>query len=213
MQNGIFIAGTSTFVGKTFIGSALCEHLYQKKISVKPFKIIESGFNNKQKSDCYAYHKAVDNSIDMNVITPYKFKQVCSTSRAAFLSKTKICLNELCKHIKKHSKKQDYLIIEAAGGILSPLCADASNLTFARKLDLPILLVTEDKLGCINDVLLNLALFKTYSLQCRYIVLNQMQQKTVTDDTNNIKELQQYTKVKIIFNRYKKKNFLDEIRI
>ena len=57
------------------------------------------------------------------------------------------------------------------------------------KLKLPVLLVAPDRLGTINQVLLNAEAIKNCGLELRAVILNQMLKHDVTSDLNNLEEL------------------------
>jgi len=219
-NKGFFIAGTGTDVGKTYIGCVLSAFLYQQGITVAPFKPIESNCliidNKLHANDANMYFKAIDKSITDAIIAPYRFKQICSTARAAKLNQKKITLFDIVEHINinKIFRNNSILIVEGAGGMLSPLCYDGFNIDLAKKLGLPIILVASNKLGVINDILLNLKLFDSYDLDCQYIILNDTDNDTVAnDDMNNLNELKEYTKIKIVQNDYNSHSFLQQIKI
>jgi dethiobiotin synthetase len=216
MNKGVFIAGTGTDVGKTYIGSALCASLYQKNVAIAPFKPIESDClmtaNKLYAKDAMMYFDAVDKTISDNIITPFRFKQTCSTARAATINHQKIILSDILNHINEHNNHNSILIVEGAGGMLSPFCYDGLTIDLAKKLSLPIILVASNKIGVINDVLLNLDLFTKHNLKCEYIILNNIDNNN-SGDMDNVVELQQYTNIKIIYNDYNSHHFVKYIKI
>ena len=80
---------------------------------------------------------------------------------------------------------------DGAGGFYSPLASDGLNSDLARLLNLPVILVAENRLGCINQVLLTLeAIYKT-GLEVPAIVLNQSirKEQNPVDVINNITDI------------------------
>ena len=86
---GIYITGTDTDVGKTYIGSQIVEQLDEMGISVVPRKPIESGCQlsngELQPGDAKKYFTAVNGKIPLVEICPYRFEPAISPQRAARL--------------------------------------------------------------------------------------------------------------------------------
>ena len=61
-------------------------------------------------------------------------------------------------------------MVEGAGGFYSPLCEDGLNADLAKALQLPILLIANDQLGCINHILLTAEAIKQKELQLMAII-------------------------------------------
>ncbi len=213
-MKGIFITGTNTGVGKTWVGSQLVKHLYLKGINVVPQKPIESGCTIKDQKlfaeDAYAYYQACKGSTKMAQITPFRFSQVCSPARASVLSNMPLKLVDVVEHIKKSASKGSTVVVEGAGGIYSPLTTDALNIDLAKKINLPVLLVAEDALGTINAILLSLKAIESAGLKCIAIVLNETAERE-KGDIDNYHELKQYTNLPIIKNHFKDNDAISKI--
>jgi len=94
---------------------------------------------------------------------------------------------------KSDNVKENFLYVEGAGGFYSPLCADGLNADLASTLGLPILLVAENRLGCINQVLLTLEAIERRGLVLSAIVLNNVSKNEdnpkFNSNMNNYKDL------------------------
>ena len=118
------------------------------------------------------------------------------------MSQQPLTLEQITNHIHKQQQTNSFFIIEGAGGLYSPLTTDALNIDLAKHFHLPIILVANNQLGCINEILLSLEAIKKHHLNCIAIVLNQVEEKHSSDDTDNINELALYTNIAIIENRF-----------
>jgi len=164
-RSGVFISGTDTDVGKTYIGAQLVAQLHKMNVHVVPRKPIESGCQLKQgalhPNDAAQYYFAVNKNVCLEDICPYRFEPPISPQRAARLVNLPISVAEVQTACLKNINKNDFLTVEGAGGFYSPLCEDGLNADLAEALQLPVLLVANDQLGCINHILLTIEAIQT----------------------------------------------------
>ena len=153
----VFITGSGTSVGKTYFTCSLIDLIIKKGLKVSPYKPIETGckkINNKLiPNDSKKFYKLVNKSIDIKLINPYRFQQPISPNRAIQLSKKEINIKNYVEKVKK-LPKNDFLIIEGAGGLCSPISSDGLNIDLIKKMNLKTILVVKDEIGAINNTLL-----------------------------------------------------------
>ncbi len=209
-NNGLFITGTDTGVGKTFIGTQIVSLLHNNNINAVPRKPIESGCRiiNKElvPEDANLYFNAANAKIPLNQICPYRFEPAISPQRAARLINQPIYLDDVTAACTNEISNTDYLIVEGAGGFYSPLCEDGKNSDLAKKLSLPVLLVANDQLGCINHILLTAEAINNQGLILSLIILNH-NGKEDNHNMNNFDDLKLLINVPII--KFKKNEILD----
>lgn len=176
-MQGVFITGTSTEVGKTYIGVLLARQLRQQGITVIPRKPIESGCLKRGDEliphDASALKKAAGYEGDLSEVCPYRFEPPISPQRAARLVNTTLTTEQLVSACL-HGSETGFLLVEGAGGFYSPLSEDGLNADLAMALQLPILLIANDALGCLNQVLLNDEAIKSRGLNLAGVILNSM---------------------------------------
>ena len=176
-MQGVFITGTSTEVGKTFVGTSIASALTQRKIKVIPRKPIESGCTRRGEElipqDAAALKAAANYQGSLSEVCPYRFEPPISPVRAAHLA-DKILTTEQLLSICLEGSEEGFLLVEGAGGFYSPLAENGLNADLAVALKLPILLVADDRLGVISQVLLNVEAIKIRGLPLAGIVLNQI---------------------------------------
>jgi len=193
-MKGLFITGTDTDVGKTYIACLIAAELKSKGINVIPKKPVESGCElingNLYPNDAALLLKASQSNLSLDTVCPFRFEEAISPARAAKVNNQKIQLNELISICTAdNNSENDFIITEGAGGFYSPLCEDGLNADLAEKLNLPILLVANDKLGCINHILLSLEAISARQLSVAAIVLNQCDALSPLNETNNLEDL------------------------
>ena len=208
MNKKIFITGTNTEVGKTFITKNLIERVQLKGYSVSPYKPVETGCIKKLLTliprDSMIYYRAINKKIALDQINPYRFLEPISPAAAIKRSKRKVTINDYLSKFKD-LPNSDLTIIEGAGGLCSPLAPDGYNIDLIRKVKVPTVLVAKDEIGVINNVVLNLSMLQKYKIKVLAIVLNR-KVSSQPDGMNNYKEIQSLTKVPLIQILNKKEN-------
>lgn len=178
MTQGVFITGTDTGVGKTYIGTALAHLLTQRGVRVCPRKPVESGClrdgDGLLPQDAVSLHEASRSHEPLERVCPYRLEAPLSPERAAALEGLPLSLERLVSACKAGVAQDDFQLVEGAGGFYSPLTADGLNADLAMALDLPVLLVTADRLGAIHQVLVTAEAIERRGLALADVVLNQV---------------------------------------
>ena len=174
-RRGIFVTGTDTGVGKTFLATRLIRSLKRLDIPVIPRKPVESGCKRVGDrlipADALALGEAAGSQANLNEICPFRLEHPLSPERAARLEGIDYDLLDLAKTCQVPSDR--FLIVEGAGGFYSPLAPNGLNADLALHLNLPVLLVAADRLGCINHVLLTVDAIALRDLTLAAVVLSQ----------------------------------------
>jgi dethiobiotin synthetase len=197
-MQGLFITGTDTDVGKTWVGVQLAQWLTKKNIDTAPRKPAESGcrFSDGKlvPADATQYFQAINQHESLEAICPYRFSLATAPDQAALHSGQHLSLEMLVKACQ--CKTDQFLLVEGAGGFYSPIAEQALNADLAQALSLPILIVAADRLGCQNHVLLTLEAIAQRSLKIVAIILNQTSPKP-NDDFDNATALRARTSTPI----------------
>jgi dethiobiotin synthetase len=187
-MKGIFITGTDTDVGKTYVTSLLAQQLAAAGLNVSARKPVASGCTHGC-VDAEALAQATGE--DSNVVCPYRFAPAISPERAMRQAGKIITLTDC---VKVCNNSAHFTLVEGAGGWLSPLCSDGDNADLAQQLALPVVLVASNRLGCINQTRLTLQAIQQRGLTCIAIVLNDAQPNA---DAENLIDLQARVNVPI----------------
>jgi dethiobiotin synthetase len=204
-MHGIFVTGTDTGVGKTAIAAGLAWALRNQKINVgvmKPFATANRIFSKRYRSQdtaILARASAVnDHDYDLN---PFFYSIAASPLSATELRcgppvDTKIALQKL----KKLGRNHQFIIVEGIGGVMVPLTENEFVADFAKRSNLPLIIVSTPKLGTLNHTLLTVMACKKLRLPIVGIILNKtsknpdlVEQKTgpILERLTNIKVLAQ----------------------
>jgi len=172
---GVFITGTDTNVGKTHVAVLLARQLTEQGFLVIPRKPIESGCTMKDgelvPQDARALMEAAKYEGSLSEVCPYRFEPHISPVRAAHLANKVLTTEQLVK-ICLDGSEDGFVIVEGAGGFYSPLAENGLNADLAVALQLPVLLVANDILGCLSQVLLGAEAIKIRGLKLAGVVLN-----------------------------------------
>jgi dethiobiotin synthetase len=209
-QQGLFITGTDTDVGKTYVGQALVRALSQQGIKVRVRKPVESGWpiaDKEHTTDAALLARAASHCDALQIVCPNRLQVAVSPTRAAALEGKTLSIAMLKQQCLVDIGSEDFLYVEGAGGFYSPLASDGLNANLAQQLALPVLLVADDKIGCINQVLLNLDAIAKYGLPVVAIVLNQITNAPKNAAMNNSEELAAYTSTPIFSYAYHQQVF------
>ena len=153
---------------------------------------------------------------DLDSICPNRFHHPISPVRAAVLVGQQLSIKSIKEQCLKGVADNHFLYVEGAGGFYSPLCADGLNADLAESLNLPILLVAENRLGCINQVLLSMEAIEQHELNLKAIVLNdvaeQNQENKNMDNQADLKSLLDYP-VFSISHKQSNKSVFDDLAL
>lgn len=182
MMKGIFITGTDTGVGKTFVGSGLATALREQGIDVGVMKPAETGCALRNgvlaPRDTLKLIKAggVDDPLDL--VNPYRFREPLAPAVAAAREAKQIEFRRIVSAFRTLARKHACMVVEGAGGIMVPLTSSRNYLDLAGVLDLPVLVVARPGLGTINHTLLTVMAIRSRGLRIAGIVINHRSRKT-----------------------------------
>jgi dethiobiotin synthase len=176
MNEGFFITGTGTEVGKTLVTGALLRCLVQKGrgLAVKPVQTgcecLESGLTAPDLEVCFKAVRDIPKSLEL--FCPIRFESPCSPHLAAELEGRDIDFENLVVSIVQKQSGCDWMVVEGAGGLLVPLTKNRTMLDLAGQLGLPIVMVVDNCLGAINHALLSISAVRKAGLPLAGIVMN-----------------------------------------
>jgi dethiobiotin synthetase len=154
--SAIFVTGTGTDVGKTFLSAALIRHWRAAGHAVAAFKPVASGFDpaTANASDPGVLLAALGRPIsDIDAIAPWRFAAPLSPDMAAAREGRALDFEPIVEFSRRAAKTADRVLIEGVGGIMVPLDERHTVLDWMSALRLPVLLVAGSYLGTISHTL------------------------------------------------------------
>jgi dethiobiotin synthetase len=156
----MIIAGIHTGIGKTLTSAILCEAL-----GLDYWKPVQAG--DLDNSDSIFIKTHVFNPLCTIHPEAYRLQLAASPHFAAY---TEGSLIERKKLILPKSKNK--ILVETAGGIMSPLAKNYLNINLMKHLKLPTIVVSENYLGSINHTLMTIKLLQNAKIPILGIVFN-----------------------------------------
>ena len=155
-MTAIFVTGTGTDVGKTFLCAALIRHWRAAGHTVKAFKPVASGFDpaSAAMSDPGVLLAALGRPIsDIEAISPWRFAAPLSPDMASAREGRALEFEAIVEFSRQAAVGSDRVLIEGVGGIMVPLDERHTVLDWMSALRLPVLLVAGSYLGTISHTL------------------------------------------------------------
>ena len=181
MKKAFFITGTDTNVGKTHVACRLINDYVAQGYKVIGMKPVAAGcelvYGAWVNEDVLKLEAASNVKAPRNLTNPYSFKEAIAPHIAAELAGVNIEISVIKQAFDALTELADIVIVEGAGGFLVPLNQKESIADLAVALNIPIILVVEMKLGCINHTLLTLEAIQSRNLTLHGWVANQIGSK------------------------------------
>jgi dethiobiotin synthetase len=154
----IFVTGTDTEVGKTFVSVALARALASHGMRVSAMKPIASGAEHTpaglRNADALALAEAINISVPYEKLNPYCFEPPISPHIAAEEAHVAINVGTIRARFDELVSGAEFVIVEGAGGWLAPISSTQSMADLAVALEIPVVLVVGLRLGCLNHAAL-----------------------------------------------------------
>lgn len=179
MSRGIFITGTGTDVGKTYVTGLIVKKLRSSGIDAGYYKPALSGAEFAGRDlvpgDCEFVAKTAGLNIPPKELTSYMYAVAVSPHLAAQIERRPIEPEVIRADFAKLARKHDFITVEGCGGIICPLRLDDKTLMLTdiiKLLNLDLLIVVPSGLGAINSAVLTAQYAKSLGLTVKGFVLN-----------------------------------------
>ena len=179
MVNTIAIAGIHTAIGKTIASAVIAE-----AIGADYWKPVQAGITEK------------DSSLIKNLLTDGAARvheeavilsQPLSPHAAAAIDNVEVDYTKF-----EWPETDKTLLVETAGGLLSPMSGDTTMADFIAYYRLPAILISMNYLGSINHTLLTIEVLKSRGIKLLGIIMDGL------ENESSETFIQQYTKVPVI---------------
>jgi dethiobiotin synthetase len=169
MKTVMFVTGTGTGVGKTVLTALLAECLRAHGQRVAALKPICSG----GRGDARALLAANGGALPLDQINPWHFRAAIAPLLAARRERRRVTLAPVLAHLRAVGRNFEVLLVEGAGGLLSPLGAGFNSRDLMSALESAPIIAAPNRLGVVNDILLTLeALPETIRSQARVVLMS-----------------------------------------
>jgi dethiobiotin synthetase len=180
---GLFITGADTDVGKTYIAALIARALVAAGHRVGVYKPAASGCqadgDELVSDDALALWQAAGSQGELMRVCPQRFKSPVAPNLAARAEGRKIDTDLLRSGLDYWRECSDVVLVEGAGGLMSPITDDEYIADLAYDFGYPLVVVARNQIGVINQVLQTLIVANTFrrGLGVAGVVLNHPQQR------------------------------------
>jgi dethiobiotin synthetase len=182
-MRGLFITGTGTGVGKTFVAALIATELRRQGKRVGVYKPAASGCDRRNgelvSADAVALWDAAGRPGTLAAVCPQLFEAPLAPHLAARAEGKRIDPELLRSGIDFWRQMSDVVVVEGAGGLMSPISDDDYSADLAAAFGFPLVVVAANVLGTINATLQTLITASTYcdGLPLAGVVLNSPQRE------------------------------------
>lgn len=196
----IFITGTGSNVGKTFITAGIAATMQSLGYSTCAYKPVETGAPKKNgfaQSRDLLFVKSIDPYIQVH--STYLLKEQAPPVIAAEAENILISKDIIKKDYELISKEQDCLILAGTGGIMMPLAPDFLESDMIKYLDLPVVIIVKPESGMVNQTLLTINHAQSKGIKVRGVIINNFSENTDNTEVKNaLRLIEEYSDVKIL---------------
>jgi adenosylmethionine-8-amino-7-oxononanoate aminotransferase len=181
-QNGFFIGGTGTGVGKTVAGGAVAHLLVKNGYDVGVMKPVSTGTlpgdNGKPFSHDLTFLREMAETEDRDEFSlPYSFATPASPFHAALAEGRRIEPKRILLSFHEVLRDRDFALVEGAGGLMAPVTEDLVWADVVKLLGLPLLLVTDSALGMIHRTISTALSAEIYGIETAGIIVVEVDKK------------------------------------
>ncbi|MGD9646025.1 MAG: dethiobiotin synthase [Pirellulales bacterium] len=176
---GLFITGTDTSVGKTYVAALVARALRGAGHRVGVYKPVATGCHRDGDrlvcDDAVALAEAAGRLAELEHVCPQQFLAPLAPHLAAELQGDVVNVELLRRGINYWRGESDIVLVEGAGGLMSPVTDELFVADLAAAIGYPLVVVSRNALGTIHQSLSTLIAAAAFEegLQVAGIVLNQ----------------------------------------
>lgn len=187
-HNILFITGIDTDAGKTYATAFLASMLLEDGDTVVTQKFIQTGCKG-QSEDIMEHRRLcgmelLPDDID-GTTAPIILSYPASAQLAAAVDGKTINLEKIDAATKRLAAHYNYVLIEGAGGLMVPIDDDTFTIDYIASRRLPVVLVTNARLGSINHTVLSLEAIRAHGVELAMVIFNHHfdKDKLIAEDT------------------------------
>ncbi|MCX6388738.1 MAG: dethiobiotin synthase [Solirubrobacterales bacterium] len=200
---GLFIAGTDTGCGKSFVTATIAASLATSGTTVSVRKPLLTGLDEPSTPANPLDHELLamaSGEPDPKVVSPIRFGPPMSPHLAAEKAGEEIDLASIASGLKEEMSTvpDRVMLVEGIGGLLVPITRTSSVADLAVEMGLPLIIAARPGLGTINHCLLTLEAARSRGLEVRAVVLSQWPDDPSEIELDNRKTVEELGNVKVM---------------
>jgi len=195
----LFVTGTDTDVGKTYITAGLAVTFRKMGIDVGVMKPFAAGTAQKKgykSEDIVILSRAAKACDPEKLVNPQFFRIPASPYTAWKNLKVKPKISTILSSFKKLSKLHDVLLVEGMGGIMTPILKDYYVTNLIKEMKIPTVIVTRSKIGTVNHTIMTVKMCEKYKIPVKGIIINNFDDGYPVTELK--RDLQNLTGIKVL---------------
>ena len=192
MSKALFVTGTGTDTGKTYITGLIVKKLQEAEKNPAYYKAAMSGNDRRPDGtlipgDALAVQTMSGIKQSLISMCPYVYEHAYSPHLASRLEGHPVVMDVVKQGFTEVTDTYDYVTVEGSGGILCPICFDEAKIQLedvVKELHLSSILIADAGLGTINSVVLTAEYMKARHLPLKGIIFNHYHPGDVMEDDN-----------------------------
>lgn len=192
MSKALFITGTGTDIGKTYVAGLIVKKIAEAGKSAAYYKAAMSGNNRRADGSLIpgdALFVKQTSGIQQPIaeMCPYIYENAYSPHLASRIEGHPVKMSVVKEGYEKVCEKYEYVTMEGSGGILCPICFDEEKIQLEdviKELGLSCIIVADAGLGTINSVALTVEYMKAHNMIVKGIIFNNYHPGNVMEDDN-----------------------------
>ena len=201
MAKALFITGTGTDVGKTYVSALIAKQLKDDGLDIGYYKAALSGSNEITDSDAWYVKEKANLTDSYDEMVSYTYKHAYSPHLASQIEGNPVEMKVIKEAYKDISKRHDYMIVEGSGGIICPIRYDKDKKIFLediiKELDIPSIIIADAGLGTINSTVLTIEYMMKRKLKINGVILNKFEISNVMHEDNK-QMIEEMTDIKVV---------------
>ena len=192
MSKALFITGTGTDIGKTYVTGLIVKKLAEYGKNPGYYKAAMSGNDRRPDGslipgDALFVKQCSGIRQPLEEMCLYVYENAYSPHLASRIEGNPVKMDIVKKGFKAVSEKYDYITVEGSGGILCPICFDERKIQLEdiiKELNLSSIIIADAGLGTINSVVLTAAYMKAKNMPVKGIIFNHYHPGNVMEEDN-----------------------------
>jgi dethiobiotin synthetase len=190
-EKGLFVSGTDTGAGKTFVTAAIASLWRSKGRAFRVCKPVATGASRRDGrwvAEDTLLLAAAAGEEDLSAVTPWAFPEPAAPPVAARQAGVELRLEDLLEAVRKGADGK-VVLVEGVGGLLCPLTARETVADLALGLKLPVVVVARRSLGTLNHTLLTIEAARRRGLRLAGVVVSETAPPSGLAEESNVEEL------------------------
>ena len=197
-MKGLFVTGTDTDAGKTYVSSLIIKALRAEKLDIVGYKPICCG----GREDAYALQEAsggdAGGALDLYKVNPYWARTPAAPYVAAMFEKKELDVEILLQGARDLGAAHQAVLVEGVGGWLVPITKNYMVADLAKDVGLPVILVVGNRLGALNHTMLTIESMRAAGIEPVGMVINNLSEDQETSTVTNANVLEELTGIPVL---------------